>query len=526
VTTPSDPLPTDLAAAHAVILAQREMLTIARSEVTVGRLEIERLKLMLAKARREQFGQSSERGKQLIEQLELAIEDLEETQAEVETKAEMAAPEAAKEKRARAARPARKPLPDNLPVERIVEPPPCACAKCGGVRLRKLGEVVSKTLECEPRRWKIIEHVREKFSCRDCEAITEPPAPSHPIPRGFAGPSLLAMVLVSKFLLHQPLNRQSETYAREGIELDVSTLADRVGACVVALDPIIQALWAHVLSAERIHADDTTVPVLAKMKTVTGRIWTYVRDDRPFGGNAPPAAVFRYSRTRAGDYPREHLAGYVGIMQADAFAGFNSLYDAKRRPAPIVEAACWSHGRRKFFDLAKLIKAPIAIEAVRRIDELFEIERAINGRTPEQRVAVRHAQSKPLVADLEMWLRKQRALVSSKSEIAKAINYSLNRWEAFTRFLDDGRICLSNNAAERAIRCVAVGRKNWTFAGSDCGGHRAAAIYSLIESCKLNDVDPQAWLADVLARLPDYHANKIADLLPWNWKSARLAIAA
>jgi transposase len=526
VTTPSDPLPTDLAAAHAVILAQQEMLTIARSEVTVGRLEIERLKLMLAKARREQFGQSSERGKQLIEQLELAIEDLEETQAEVETKAEMAAPEAAKEKRARAARPARKPLPDNLPVERIVEPPPCACGKCGGVRLRKLGEVVSKTLECEPRRWKIIEHVREKFSCRDCEAITEPPAPSHPIPRGFAGPSLLAMVLVAKFLLHQPLNRQSETYAREGIELDVSTLADRVGACVVALDPIIRALWTHVLSAERIHADDTTVPVLAKMKTVTGRIWTYVRDDRPFGGKDPPAAVFRYSRTRAGEHPQEHLASYVGIMQADAFAGFNPLYDAKRRPAPIIEAACWSHGRRYFFKLAQENKAPIAIEAVRRIDELFEIERTINGLTPQQRVAVRQAKSKPLVADLEVWLRQKLALLSSKSDTAKAINYSLTRWDAFTRFLDDGRICLSNNAAERSIRCVAVGRKNWTFAGSDAGGHRAAAVYSLVQTCKLNNVDPQAWLADVLARLPDYPANKIADLLPWNWQAARLAVAA
>ena len=526
MTTPCDHLPTDLAAAHAMILAQREMLTIARSEVTVSRLELERLKLMLAKARREQFGQSSERGKQLIEQLELAIEDIEETQAEVETKAEIVAPEAAKEKRARTPRPPRKPLPDNLPVERVVEPPPCTCGKCGGVRLRKLGEVVSKTLECEPRRWKIIEHVREKFSCRDCEAITEPPAPSHPIPRGFAGPSLLAMVLVNKFLLHQPLNRQSATYAREGIELDVSTLADRVGACVVALEPIVQALWDHVLSAQRIHADDTTVPVLAKLKTVTGRIWTYVRDDRPFGGTAPPAAVFRYSRTRAGDFPREHLADYVGIMQADAFAGFNGLYDAKRQPAPIIEAACWSHGRRKYFDLAKLNKSPIAIEAVRRIDELFEIERSINGKTPEQRVAVRHEKSKPLVADLEVWLRQQRALVSSKSEIAKAINYSLTRWEAFTRFLDDGRICLSNNAAERAIRGIAVGRRNWTFAGSDAGGHRAAAAFSMIETCKLNNVDPQAWLADVLARLPDYPAHKIADLLPWNWQAARRAIAA
>jgi transposase len=262
------------------------------------------------------------------------------------------------------------------------------------------------------------------------------------------------------------------------------------------------------------------------MKTVTGRIWTYVRDDRPFGGKDPPAAVFRYSRTRAGEHPQEHLASYVGIMQADAFAGFNPLYDAKRRPAPIIEAACWSHGRRYFFKLAQENKAPIAIEAVRRIDELFEIERTINGLTPQQRVAVRQAKSKPLVADLEVWLRQHLALLSSKSDTAKAINYSLTRWKAFTRFLDDGRICLSNNAAERSIRCVAVGRKNWTFAGSDAGGHRAAAVYSLVQTCKLNDVDPQAWLADVLARLPDYPANKIADLLPWNWQAARLAVAA
>jgi transposase len=521
VTTPSDPLPSDLAAAHAMILAQREQLTLAKSEVTVGRLEIERLKLMLAKARREQFGQSSERGKLLVEQLELAIEDLEETRAEQETKAEIAAPEAAKQKRAQNPRLPRRPLPDNLLVERVVEPTPCACGKCGSVRLHKLGEVVSKTLECEPRRWKIIEHVREKFSCRDCEAITEAPAPSHPIPRGFAGPSLLAMVLVNKFLLHQPLNRQSETYAREGIEIDVSTLADRVGACVVALDPIIEAIRTHVMSAERIHADDTTVPVLAKLKTVTGRIWTYVRDDRPFGGTDPPAALFYYSRNRAGEHPQSHLAGYVGLMQADAFDGYNQLYKAQRKPAPILEAACWSHGRRKFFDLAKSGQAPIASEAVRRIDILFEIERTINGETPEQRLAIRREKSGPIVADLETWMRQQRTLLSSGNDTAKAINYLLNRWAAFTRFLDDGRVCLSNNAAERALRGVAVGRRNWTFAGSDAGGHRAAAVYTLIETCKMNDVDPQAWLADVLARLPDHPANKVADLLPWNWRSAR-----
>jgi len=261
--------------------------------------------------------------------------------------------------------------------------------------------------------------------------------------------------------------------------------------------------------------------VLAKLKTVTGRIWTYVRDDRPFGGTDPPAALFYYSRNRAGEHPQSHLAGYVGLMQADAFDGYNQLYKVQRKPAPILEAACWSHGRRKFFDLAKSGEAPIASEAVRRIDVLFEIERTINGKTPEQRLAVRREKSRPLVADLEIWMRQQRALLSSGNDTAKAINYLLNRWAAFTHFLDDGRVCLSNNAAERALRGVAIGRRNWTFAGSDAGGHRAAAVYTLIETCKMNDVDPQAWLADVLARLPDHPANKVADLLPWSWRSAR-----
>jgi transposase len=328
------------------------------------------------------------------------------------------------------------------------------------------------------------------------------------------------MVLVAKFLMHQPLNRQSAAYAREGVEIDTSTLADRVGACVITLNPIVLAIRAHVLSAERIHSDDTTVPVLAKLKTVTGRLWTYVRDERPFGGNDPPAAVFEYSRTRAGEYPQRHLSDYVGIMQADAFPGYNALYDARRRPGPIIEAACWSHWRRQFFDLAKLAKAPIAAEAVRRIDELFEIERTINGKTAAERLAVRREQSRPLVTALETWLREQRALLSTKSDLTKAINYGLTRQRAFTLFLDDGRVCLSNNAAERAVRGIAVGR-NWTFAGSDEGGHRAAAVYTLIESCKLNELDPQAWLADILARLPDHPAKSIGELLPWAWKKAR-----
>jgi transposase len=372
-------LPNDLVSAHAMILAQREMLAAAQNEAKTRALEIERLKLLLAKARHERFGPSSERGKLLVEQLELAIEDLEETQAEEEAKAEIAAPETARAQRRRRPRGPRK-LPDNLPIERIVEPAPCACGKCGGSRLRKLGEVVSKTLECEPRRWKIIERVREKFACRDCEAITEPPAPSHPIPRGFAGPSLLAMILVGKFADHLPLNRQSAAFAREGIELDTSTLADWVGGCAAALDPVLAELRRHVLAAGRLHVDDTTVPVLAKTKTRTGRLWTYVRDDRPFGGQGPPAALFDYSPSRHGEHPRRVLAAWSGVMQADAFSGYNTLYPEGRKPGRIFEAACWAHGRRDFFDLAKLSKAPIATEIVRRIDELFAIERDINGK--------------------------------------------------------------------------------------------------------------------------------------------------
>ena len=507
-----------------MILAQREMLAFAQNEAKVRALEIVRLKLLLAKARHERFGQLSERGKLLVEQLELAIEDLEESQAEEEARAEIAAPETAKAQRRRQPRGPRK-LPDNLPVERIVEPAPCACGKCGSSRLRKLGEVVSKTLECEPRRWKIIERVREKFACRDCDAITEPPAPSHPIPRGFAGQSLLAMILVGKFGDHLPLNRQSAAFAREGVEIDTSTLADWVGACVVALDPIVSRLREHVLAAERLHVDDTTVPVLAKTKTRTGRLWTYVRDDRPFGGHGPPAAFYDYSPSRHGEYPRKALAAWSGVMQADAFSGYNALYVEGRKPAPIVEAACWAHGRREVFDLARLTKAPIAVEIVRRIDELFAVERDINGKSPDERRAVRQERSKPLVEALEAYMRESYERLSPKNAVAKAIRYMLVRWASFTRFLDDGRICLSNNAAERALRGVALGRRNWTFAGSDEGGRRAAALYTLIATAKLNDVDPQAWLADVLARMPDYPAKRIDDLLPWNWHTERRAAA-
>jgi transposase len=529
-----EPLPDDLAAAHAMLHAERAArqtaearlaerdVAIARQadEVAALRLEIERLKLLLAKARRAQFGRSSERGAELVEQLELRLADLEESVAEEEASAEIAAPgKRALPSGGAARKPARRPLPAHLPRERIVYPAPCSCPECGGP-VRKLGEDVTETLECEPRRWKVVEHVREKVSCRACEAVSQPPAPSHPIARGRAGPGLLALVLAAKYGQHLPLTRQSAIYAREGVEIDVSTLADWVGSSTTALVPMVLAIRTHVFAAERLHGDDTTVPVLAKGRTRTGYVWAYVRDDRPFGGPDPPAVAFLYSPDRRGEHPERHLAGFAGILQADAYAGFDRLYAPKRAPGPILEAACWAHARRKLFELAAVGKAPVAAEAVRRIDELFAIERDISGKPAAERLAAREERAKPLVLELEAWLRVQHARVSPKSETGKAIAYALNHWKALTRFLGDGRICLSNNAAERALRGVAVGRRNWTFAGSDRGGERAAAIYTLIETCKLNGVDPQAWLADVLARLPDHPAKRITDLLPWNWRAA------
>jgi transposase len=518
-----DSLPNDVETLKSMLVAERAARSAAESEAQYRALLIEKLKYTIRKLRHERFGSSSERGA-LLEQLELQLADLEEDAAQVEAAARMAAATASDTITVASfarRKPARRPLPAHLPRERVTYPVPATCPCCGGATLRKIGEDVTETLELIPRQWKVIQHVREKFSCRACEAISQPPAPSHPIARGRAGPGLLAHILFAKYSLHLPLNRQSTTYAREGIELDVSTLADWVGAAAATLMPLVEAIQAHVFAAERIHADDTTVPVLAKGKTRTGRLWTYVRDDRPFAGPGPPAAAFFYSRDRGGEHPEQHLARFAGLMQADAYAGFSRLYEATRRPGPIVEVACWAHARRKFFDLARINKAPIAVEAVKRIDALFAIEREINGLPPPQRVRERHQRSRPLVIELEAWLREQRARVSKNSETGKAIDYSLKRWSALTRFLDDGRLCLSNNAAERELRAVAMGRKNWTFAGSDEGGRRAAAIYTLIATAKLNDIDPQAWLADVLARLPDYPMRRIDELLPWQWCGSR-----
>ena len=502
----------------------------AQAEAHALTLQIEKMKFEIARLRHESYGQSAERSA-LLEQLELQLTELQETASQSETAAQIAAAQAARQNIAVQAferrKPARRPLPEHLPRERIVYPSPTACSCCGDTNLRKIGEDVTEMLEVIPRQWKVIQHIREKFSCRACEKISQIPAPSHPIARGRAGPALLAQILFSKYGLHLPLNRQSAVYEREGINLDVSTLADWVGAASATLMPLVDTIGAHIFAAERIHADDTPVPVLAKGKARTGRLWTYVRDDRPFGGPDPPAALFFYSPDRSGIHPEQHLAGYAGLMQADAYAGYNRLYEQGRKPAPIVEAACWAHARRKFFDLARIARAPIAIEAIERIDALFAIERQINGVSTERRLAVRDARSRPLMIELETWLRQQRAKLSPKSETARAIDYSLKRWPAFSRFLNDGRLCMSNNAAEREIRAIAVGRRNWTFAGSDEGAKRAAAIYTLINTAKLNNVDPQAWLADVLSRIADHPAKRIDELLPWNWiPAARDAAAA
>jgi transposase len=532
-------LPDDVASLKAVVIAACAKADAVAAELTnelARRADdaalIAHMKLQIEKLKRDKYGPKSERTSRLLDQMAFELEELEGNATEDELAAEMAAGKTTNVAPFTRNRPSRKPFPDHLPRERVIVPGPTACTCCGGQRLARLGEDITETLETIPRTWKVIQHVREKFACRDCEKISQAPAPFHVIRRGWAGPSFLAMLVFEKFGQHQPLNRQAERYAREGVPLSLSTLADQVGACCAVLDPIIELLVAHVFAGVRIHGDDTTVPVLAKGKTDLARGWVYVRDDRPFGGAAPPAAVFYYSRDRRGEHCQTHLARYSGILQADAFGGYNKLYEPDRMPGPMTEAACWAHARRKFFELADLTKiakrkaqggkpafaSPMALEAVRRIDALFDIEREINGKSAAERLAVRQQLSAPLVADLADWMNAARARLSPHDDNRKAINYMLNRWPAFTRFLDNGRICLTNNAAERALRGIALGRKSWLFAGSDRGGQRAAKMYSLIVSAKMNDIDPQAWLADVLARIADHPVQRLEELLPWNWK--------
>lgn len=501
----------DREALASLLLAKQDELLAVQEQLLSRESEIEHLKLLLAKLRRMQFGRRSEKVERQIEQLELRLEDLEAKRASAPaalhgTVSGSNHPDTSKA--------ARRPLPAHLPrqVERHA-PAETACPDCGGT-LSLLGEDISEMLEYVPARFQVIRHVRSKLSCTACDRILQAPAPSRPIARGLAGPGLLAHVLVSKYADHLPLYRQSEIYAREGVELERSTLADWVGASSSLLEPLVESLRRYVFAASKLHADDTPVPVLAPGtgKTKTGRLWTYVRDDRPAGDIAAPAVWFTYSPDRKGEHPAHHLREFSGVLQADAYAGFNPLYETGR----IQEAACWAHVRRKFYDLEQAHHSPIAKEAIERIGQLYAIESEIRGRPPDERRLVRQTRIRPLLDSLHEWLESCLPRLSRKSDTTAAIRYALTLWQALTRYCEDGHLEIDNNSAERALRAVALGRKNYLFAGSDTGGERAAAIYSLIGSAKLNGLDPEAYLRQVLSCIAEHPISRIDQLLPWN----------
>jgi transposase len=502
-------------------------------------LLIEKLKLQIARMKRARFGASSEKLDTQIMQLELIVEDLESTLSAHQAGSTVVAT-AAVDADATAqtnvcdgvattpSTPERRALPEHLPRERVVYAlqggsahVACGCKHCGADenQMTELGADESEILEYVPGRFKVLVQVRPKYLCGGCKSISQAEAPNRPLARSYAGAGLLAHVLTSKYADHLPLYRQSEIYAREGVDLSRSTLADWVGGASSLLNPLLSALADYVTSASKLHADDTPVPVLqpGRGTTKTGRLWTYVRDDRnapnaPTGKAEPAAVWFAYSPDRKGEHPASHLKDFKGILQADGYAGFDRLYAS----GEIREAACWAHVRRKFFDLHTLQASPLALEALNRIGALYKIESEIRGKPPDERRRIRQLHTQPLMHELKAWFEQMLACVSKKSELAVSIRYALTRWGALSRFVDDGRIEIDNNAAERALRCVALGRKNFLFAGSDAGGERAAAIYSLIGSAKLNGIDPEAYLRYVITHINEHRVNKVAELLPWN----------
>ena len=516
-------LPEDPAAMAAMIAALRGELAeertarrIAELGLQAKTLEAERLRVQIARLRHERFGRSSERLAGEVEQLELRLDEV---LADIAASggADSAEDEAASAKapEEKARRRGRKPLPDSLP-RRDVEHLPaegCSCRSCGGV-LRKVGEDITEILEYRPGRFEVVRHVRPAFSCRACEAMTQAPMPSLPIERGRPGPGLLAHVLVSKYCDHLPLYRQSEIYGRDGLDLPRGLLAGWVGRSAALAEPMATYIGRHALAGPRVHADDTPMPMLApgKGRTQAARFWAYLRDDRPFGGTDPPAVFYEFTPDRKGEHPQRRLRNFQGILQADAYAGFNALYEGGR----VIEAACWTHARRYFHDELLANGSALAREAIERMQPLFVIEAEIHGQPPEARLAARLARSAPVMADLHVWLETTLRRISGKSDLAKAIRYTLAQWGALTTVLRDGRACLHNNAAERRMRPLALGRKNYLFAGSLEGGRRAAIIYTLVGTAEMNGWDPQAYLRLLLERIADHPINRIGELAPWN----------
>ncbi len=516
-------LPADPEALRAFALACQAELKAAELSVQLRTLEIEKLKFQIAKLRRMQFGRSSERITRQIEQLALQLEELETSEAEDIVKA--AAEHRPPPLRQRAT-PKRKPLPEHLLRQEIVHQPAadgaCVCPDCGG-GMAKLGEDVTEVLDYVPGRFQVIRHIRPKYACKACDAITQAPAPAMPTPRGRATPAMLAHLLVSKYCDHLPLYRQSDIYARDGVDLDRSTLCDWVGQAAWLLAPIVEGIRRHVFAAEKIHGDDTTVPVLSPGlgRTKTGRLWVYVRDDRPFCGTAPPAAAYFYSPDRGGAHPAGHLAEFTGFLQADGYAGFEALYDQRatdrslRTNQAITEVACWAHCRRKFFDVWNGKKSPVAKQAIERIATFYAIEAKARFAPTDERLMHR-ADAAPLLAAFFNWAGKVVTRLSAKSELAEAFRYTLKRQEALSRFLTDARLEIDNNIAENAMRGIALGRKNYLFAGSDAGGERAAAIYSILQTVKLNEINPEAYLRNTLDQIANGHPiSQINELMPW-----------
>jgi transposase len=535
-----DALPDDPAALRDIILAQQQKIVGMEASNRAYETLIQALKLTIARLKRQKHGSSSEKIEREIAQLELALESLEMAGAAADPAPESDGPaddetaeKTATDQRLPPRRRGKPRISADAPRESIVLDPGERCPDCGGV-LRLVGEDVAEILDFIAAKLKVVEVHRPKKSCRDCERMVQTPAPSRPIPRGMAGPGLLAHILVAKFDDHLPLYRQGEIFARIGADIPRSTLIDWCGQAAAAIRPVANLIRAEVMAADRLHADDTPIRVLDPKKRLAGkergvkegRVWVYVRDDRPWAGQDPPAAAYWFSPDRKGEHPQKHLATFIGILQADAYAGFRKLYERGLDGEPrIREAACWAHLRRDFHDVWKSTNSPIARDALERIGKLYDIERAINGQPLERRLAMRQQESRPRVLAFRAWCEHHLARIPGKGDLARAMRYALGRWPSFTLFLDDARVAIDNNPAERAVRPVAIGRKNFLFAGADAGGEILADAMTVIETAKLSGLNPEAYLADILARLRDHDPAKLDELLPWNWTAELLAPA-